>query len=137
MSHVNTRESLETGRRDSASPWKRWLALLSLVLLVLVPQAHSFLQHGLSPHLPHAVSRATLPMVFGANTQITDEDSPCTLCSVLGSANQLANYRFMRPVEETRKLPFAAGATFAPTQWSFDQFSRPPPSIPIGESAAG
>ena len=122
---------------DCAAPWKRWLALLSLVLLVLVPQAHSVLQHGLSLHPAHAAMQASSAVKIGQDTRLTDDDSPCTLCSVLGAATQLASYQSVRPVEQTLDLAPAKGHTFALQPWCFDQFSRPPPSSPLGESAAG
>jgi hypothetical protein len=95
------------------------------------------LQHGLPLHAPHVEARATASVVYGQNTQFSDDDSPCTLCSVLGSATQLASYQAARPVQQTLKLALAKVHTFAPQQWSFDQFSRPPPSSPLGEFAAG
>jgi hypothetical protein len=125
------------GRMNSAAPWKRWLAVLSVVLLVLVPQAHSVLQHGASLRLPHIVSQRTSPVLVGEDTQLTDDDSPCTLCSVLGSATELASYQAARPVEQTLNLAIAKEHTFAPRAWSFDLFSRPPPSCSLGESAVG
>ena len=121
---------------DGAPPWKRWLALLSVVLLVLVPQAHSVLQHGFPQHLPHVAAGSGSTVLVG-QAQVTDDDSPCTLCSVLGSATQLASYRAIRPVEQARKVAPAKDHSFAQQRLYFDQFSRPPPSFSLGESAAG
>ena len=129
--------SVHNSRMDCAPPLKRWLALLSLVLLVLVPQAHSVLQHGLPLHLPHSVSATASPVLVGQDSQVSDDDSPCTLCSVLGSATQLGTYRAIRPVEQSLKLAPTKDRAFAQQRWSFDQFSRPPPSSSFGVSAAG
>ena len=134
---MKAQQRLHIGSRKCAAPWKRWLALLSVVLLVLVPQAHSVLQHGVTLQLPHVASTASSPAVVGQDAQVTDDDSPCTLCSVLGSATELASYYAARPVEQTLKLAVAESQTFAPRRWSFDQFSRPPPAASLGESAAG
>ncbi len=130
-------ERFHTGTTDCAPPWKRWLALLSVLLLVLVPQAHFVLQHSLPLHVSHAAAQATSPIAYGSNPQLSEDESPCTLCSVLGSATQLASYQSVRPVQQTLKLALAQADTVAPLQWSFDQFSRPPPSSTLGELAAG
>ena len=119
------------------APWKRWLALLSVVLLVLVPQAHSALQHGVSLHLAHADAHMASPVITGYEVQVADDDSPCTLCSVLGSATQMASYQAGRPVGQTLKLASSVDRSIPPRQWSFDGFSRPPPSSPLGEITAG
>lgn len=135
-SHVKTERS-HIGSVNCAPPWKRWLALLSVMLLVLVPQAHSLLQHGLSSHLPRVTSSGDASVVFGQNLQLSDDDSPCTLCSVLGSATQLASYQSVRPAGSALKLALPAAYPGVAQTWSLEQLSRPPPSLPLDESVAG
>ena len=125
------------GSIGCAPPWKRWLALLSVVLLILVPQAHAVLQHGLSLHLPRVTSPSASPVVYVQNPQLAEDDSPCTICSVLGSATQLASYQSVRPAETALKLGLPAGQPCVPQRWSFEQLSRPPPNGPLDESVAG
>ena len=131
-------QGLHAGRTDGASPWKRWLALLSVVLLVLVPQVHTALQHGLPFHLSGAApSTASSLLVDQASQRGDDDNSPCTLCSVLGSAAQLAAYRYVQPVGQTLKLALAENHPPVSARWCFGQMSRPPPGATLDESVAG
>ena len=123
---------------DCASPWKRWLALLSVVLLVLVPQAHTALQHGLPSYTPGLHAPATGPIVVDQVSQHDDDDnSPCTLCSVLGSAAQSAAYRYVQPVKQTLKVTVARNHAPVLERWCFEQMSRPPPSSTFDDFVAG
>ena len=135
---MNTEDRRHAGSIDCGSPWRRWLALLSLVLVVLVPQAHSVLQHGLSLHVASVTSPAAPPVAFEQASQHWDDDtSVCTLCSVLGSATQPAGFSSARPVEFTLKIASAKDQPFVPERWTFDQLSRPPPGSTLDEFLAG
>ena len=135
---MKRQKGMHAGWMNCASPWKRWLALLSVVLLVLVPQVHTALQHGLPSHLSGVVaSPASLDVVQPASQHTDDDNSPCTLCSVVGSAAHLAAYRYVRPVEQTLKFALAERHSPACERWCFEQMSRPPPGAAVDKSVAG
>ena len=117
------------GTVAGASPFRRWLALLSLLLLVVVPQAHSVLQHGNALHTVAVSAPSASASVSGKDDSRWDaDDSLCMLCSVLGSATKSPSYHSPRPVDGTHKLASIPENPLVPERWHFEQLSRPPPA---------
>ncbi len=135
---MKNKAKLHAANIESAAPFRRRTGLLCLLLLLVVPQLHSLLQHRAPTFKARSLSRSTPSALLGRNLQLPDEnDSLCTLCSVLESAVQPAGYSLTRPPEPMSKLSLAGGQLSNPERRLFDHFIRPPPRKPLDPSLAG
>ena len=104
------------------SLWMRWLALVSLLIIVVASSAQAAHIHGdfLPHHEPHAATQNQSP-------QAGDEAS-CPLCVAMHSALPTsANFQATIQLPVTSPAVEVLSRASSP-DWHFTLFSRPPPS---------
>lgn len=117
------RRSHFRGWNTAAQPcWRRWVAVLCLLVVTLVATAQAVHAHGGWALGHHVAAQQPGPAV-----PIAADDGHCPLCVAMHSAQPVATHRTSGA--DTHFAHRLAESTLRAheTRWHFARFSRPPP----------